>query len=422
MNLYLFNANDSAAMYGIGAYLNELTSALEGNNINIHIVHLHSIRPEFEIVKTNHVEHWHIPEVRNQNTFSGSIQKLEDYYRNVIYLLRIHIKDTTDLVFHFNYNQSRLLAKELKAAFDCKTVYTVHFLKWMLELHGNLDRFKALKAKPADQRTPFEQLLLTTDEYESMLFREVDRVIALSQYTQNLLCSEYGLEPDRVLVIPNGLRTVDNAETDNNLSLREKWRISEKELLILFVGRLHPVKGLHFLIRAFRKVLESLPYCRLMIAGSGNFEPYLHAAQNICTKVTFTGLLGKNELYELYQIADIGVMPSFHEQCSYVAIEMMMHGLSVIGSTTTGLKEMIADSETGLHIPVVEYGDRVEIDINLLAEKMLYLLQHPKERRRLGQNARKRYEAVYSAEVFRRNMTEFYSHLCRQEAKHPQSR
>ena len=109
MNLYLFNANDSAATYGIGSYLKELTQALEGGGLNIHIVHLHAVKPEFEIVKTNHVENWYIPEVRNHSTFSGSVQKLEDYYHHVVYLLRLHIRDTKDLIFHFNFNQSYFL-------------------------------------------------------------------------------------------------------------------------------------------------------------------------------------------------------------------------------------------------------------------------------------------------------------------------
>ena len=74
MNLYLFNANDSASTYGIGSYLKELIIALKSGDVNIRIVHLHSVRPEFEIVKENQVEHWHIPEVHNQNTFSGTIK------------------------------------------------------------------------------------------------------------------------------------------------------------------------------------------------------------------------------------------------------------------------------------------------------------------------------------------------------------
>jgi transketolase C-terminal domain/subunit len=86
MNLFLFNSNDSAAIYGIGTYLTELTQALKDAGIKIHIVHLHSVRPEFEIEITEHIENWFIPEVNNHNTFSGDIQKLEAYCRNVAYL------------------------------------------------------------------------------------------------------------------------------------------------------------------------------------------------------------------------------------------------------------------------------------------------------------------------------------------------
>ena len=428
MNLYLFNASDSAATYGIGTYLKELTSALEGTEINIRIIHLHSDRPEFEIVKTNTVENWYIPEVRNHHTFSGSIQKLEDYYLNVIYLLHIHIKDTKDLIFHFNYNQSQFLAKELKKVFNCQTVATVHFIKWALELHGNLSRFQALKSKPENQQNSFEQLLYTTDEYEGLLYKEVDRVIALSQYTQNLLYSEYQLNTNKVTVIPNGLSTIDNGQLsidngqliiDNErkidkIALRRKWRIAEKEFIILFVGRLHAVKGLLFLLKAFRNVLDSLPDCHLIVAGNGNFETHIKESQDICTKITFTGLLEKKELYELYRIADIGVMPSFHEQCSYVAIEMMMHGLPIIGSTTTGLKEMIEDGETGLHIPVIEHDDSVEIDTDLLAKRILYLFQHPEEAKQMGRNGRNRYENMYTSEILGHNMLRIYQSLFKQ--------
>ena len=55
--------------------------------------------------------------------------------------------------------------------------------------------------------------------------------------------------------------------------------------------------------------------------------------------------MDKNLLFEFYQIADVGVMPSFHEQCSYVAIEMMMMGVPLITSDSTGLKEMQANKE-----------------------------------------------------------------------------
>jgi len=407
MNLYLFNDNDRASTFGIGTYLQELTNALEDSSIHVHIIHLHSDRKEFETVITNQVEHWYIPEVQNNNTFSGSVQKVESYLQNVIYLLLLHIKDAEDLVFHFNYNTCWLLAKELKAKFNCTTVTTVHYLKWALYFQGNLQKLHAIKLKFKNQRNQLEQFIYKNDEYERQLFKETDHLIALSHDMKNSLCSEYQIAPKKIIVISNGLSDMISIPQNNNDVLRRKWGLAEKELLILFAGRLDPDKGVLFLIRAFHKVLEVIPNCRLMIAGSGEYDIYFRESKNICSKITFTGLLGKKELHELYQIADIGVIPSLYEPFGYVSVEMMMHRLPIIAVATAGLDEVV-DEKCGIKIPVIEYSDKVEIDTNLLADKIIYLLEHREEANQLGNNARKRYEERYSKNIFRENMLNFY--------------
>jgi len=410
MNLYLFNDTDSAAVYGIGTYLKELTCTLEGSGINVHIVHLHSVRPKFEIEETNQVENWYIPEVSYNNNSIDAIREIEDYYRNVIYLFRLHIKDTKDLIFQFNYNNCYSLAKGLKKVFNCKTVAVIHYTKWQLELHGHLQRLRTIKTKPEKQRTAFEQMMYTSYEYEGALFKEVDRLIALSQYMKNILLNEYQIEPDKISVIPNGLEDMSPIQIPDRDALRKKWHLSDNEKIILSVGRLDEAKGLSYLIKAFRKVLKSFQDCRLMVAGSGNYDTYLQEAKDICTKLTFTGLLEKKELCELYQIVDVGIAPSLVETFGYVAVEMMMHGLPVVATATSGLNEVVDDT-CGLKIPIIEHPDRVEIDINLLAEKIIYLLQHPEEQKRMGANARRRYETFYSTEIFRENMLQFYCHI-----------
>ena len=410
MNLYLFNDNDIASTYGIGTYLTELAQALKDSTIRIHIVHLHSVRPEFEIVKTNEIENWYIPEVRNNNTFAGDIQKMEDYYRNVIYLLRLYIKDKKKLIFHFNYNQCYALVKGLKFVFNCRTVVTIHFMKWAFEFQGNIKKLYALKSKSENQMNSFEQLLYTTNEYESLLYNETDYVIALSHYMKNLLYCEYKIGLNKISVIPNGLRDTNNLKVKDKEDVRRKWRISRNESLILFAGRLQPIKGIDFLIRAFQKVLVTIQDCRLLIAGSGQYNIYIQEAKDVCTKVTFTGLLKKKELYELYQIADVGVMPSLYEPFGYVAVEMMMYELPIVSTATSGLNEVINET-SGLKIPIIDYSDRLEIDTELLAEKIIYLLQNPDKAKRQGDNARKLYKEKYSSEIFRTNMLAFYESL-----------
>ncbi|MCL1937160.1 MAG: hypothetical protein FWF52_02045 [Candidatus Azobacteroides sp.] len=64
-----------------------------------------------------------------------------------------------------------------------------------------------------------------------------------------------------------------------------------------------------------------------------------------------------------------------------------------------------------MKIPIVEYPDKVEIDTDLLADKILYLLEHTEEAKHLGENARKRYEERYAQNLFHENMSVFYRSL-----------
>ena len=184
----------------------------------------------------------------------------------------------------------------------------------------------------------------------------------------------------------------------------------EKERIILFVGRMEDIKGGHFLVRTFMMVLEDYPESRLMIIGDGNYDLFLRNAKPFFTKITFTGLLNKEDLYELYRLADVGVVPSLFEPFGYVPVEMMMHELPIIATATSGLNEVV-DESCALKIPLIVSSDGVEIDVSLLAEKILYLLQNPEEAKRLGKNGRKRYLEKYSSEVFRENMLTFYKSL-----------
>lgn len=117
-----------------------------------------------------------------------------------------------------------------------------------------------------------------------------------------------------------------------------------------------------------------------------------------------------NLAFELYRLADVGVVPSLFEPFGYVPVEMMMHELPIVATATSGLNEVV-DESCGLKVPLIVSPDSVEIDTSLLAQKIVYLLQNPKEAKRLGKNGRKRYLEKYSSEVFGKNMIAFYKSL-----------
>ena len=409
MNLYIFCEKTLGDIYGIGTYIRELVSALKNSAINVYIINLVSEKPQIKIEEVGGTTYWDFPSPIQWS------KKDEDqwdlYHRNIVYLLQLHIKDKNNLVFHLNYNQKRGLAKELKKVFNCKVVLTIHFFDCYSKLSVNLIYSNEIynRQQTYIDNKDLEQLRESIQK-EKELFQTVDHIFCLSKKTQKILQDEFRINNDKISVIYNGL--TDATTLANKSELRQKYRISSDAPVILFTGRLDSMKGLTYALRAFKIVLKTYPDCRFVIAGSGAFDLHMLECEDIWMNVIWTGFINKEKLYELYTIADMGIMPSFHEQCSYVAIEMMMHGLPIIG-TSTGMSEMIDDKVTGLHIPVTESSFGQEIDSSIFAEKIMYLLQYTSKGKEMGQNGRKKYLHNYSAKIFRNNMLRFYESCCR---------
>ena len=405
VNLYIFNESGRAAVYGIGTYMRELTTALKDSNINVCVVNLHSEKQDAET--TDDIQYLRFPPPFSRNTSSDWNRQYELYYQNIVFLLRLQIKNTENLVFHLNYNQSGKLAEELKKAFDCKIVTVVHYSEWGFIVYDNLPRLRAILKE--EHLSYLSKNLKNRFETEKSLYAKTDRIVCLSNYMFDILCRDYELDTAKISVIPNGL--TDMAKTGNYKNLlRKKWKIPVKEKILLFAGRIDEIKGIEFLIKAFRDVLSTFPNSRLIVAGEGAFSKYTKESQDICTKITYTGMLKKNLLYEWYQMADVGVTPSLFEPFGYVAVEMMMNELPVVATATSGLNEVVDDT-CGLKIPIITHSDRVEIDAGLLAEKIIFMLQHPSEAKMMGKNGRKRFLKKYSSEVFRQKMIDFYRSL-----------
>jgi glycosyltransferase len=404
MNLYIFNETRRGAVYGIGTYIRELTFTLKDFDIHICVVNLLSDKPQIQTEEIEGIKYWYFPTPIPEQRTSDNQKQRERYFRNVVYLLQLHIKGKSDLIFHLNYHQNGSLIEELKKTFDCRIVSVAHFSDWGFTVFDNLERLRNILNE--EHPDSFGESVKKSFEEEKSYYEKVDHTICLSNYMQEIMCRDYGLDPTKISVISNGLYYVADPTTNSKL-LRKKWNIQAREKIILSAGRIDEIKGLSYLIKAFREVLKRYPKCRLMIAGSGNYDTYFQEAKDICTKITFTGLLEKDELYELYRMADIGVVPSLFEPFGYVAVEMMMHGLPLVATATSGLNEVV-DESFGLKVPIIKYTDKVEVDVDILAENILYLLLHSKEARKLGKNGHNRYKKTYTSEIFGQKMFLLY--------------
>jgi len=407
MNLYIFNENHRGTIFGIGTYIQELIFALSDSNIQITVINLLSDKMQIQFEEIKGIKYWHLPAPILELRARSDKELRVLYFRNITYLLQLYIKDKNKLVFHLNYHRNENFANELKKVFKCTIISVVHFSDWGFTIFDNPERLQyLLKLKEPNK---FEANIQKIFEEERIDYIKSDHLICLSNYMKQILFHHYNIDLTKISVISNGLKDMVNTSI-NTIFLRKKWHIKQEDKIILFAGRLDEVKGVSFLIRAFRKVLISHPGSHLIIAGNGIYDFFIEEAKDISLKVTFTGLLSKEKLYELYRIANVGVVPSLFEPFGYVPVEMMMHELPIVATATSGLNEVV-DESCGLKVPLIVSPDNVEIDTSLLAQKIIYLLQNPEEAKRLGKNGRKRYLEKYSSEVFGKNMIAFYKSL-----------
>jgi D-inositol-3-phosphate glycosyltransferase len=203
-------------------------------------------------------------------------------------------------------------------------------------------------------------------EVESRIVASVDRVIASSEHERQALVDLYGARRDRVDVIPCGVDLSLFRPGDRDQA-RVKLGLSGE--VILFVGRMDPIKGLDLLFRAVA-LLNERPDLRLVVVGGSGGEDEMERGQALVTKlgierqVEFRGSVDQEDLPAYYQAADICVLPSHYESFGLVAIESLACGTPVIGSMVGGLPTVIRDGENGLLVPwrqPSEFAERINL-------------------------------------------------------------
>lgn len=112
--------------------------------------------------------------------------------------------------------------------------------------------------------------------------------------------------------------------------------------ILLYVGRASEQKGIIDLLECFKVVLKVFPDCKLALMGEIDSKVIGAMDDKIRPNVLLLGEQPKIRVYEWYRIADIGILPSYYEQCSYTGIEMKIFGLPVISSDSFGLRQVLA--------------------------------------------------------------------------------
>jgi len=204
------------------------------------------------------------------------------------------------------------------------------------------------------------------------IMRDAKKLIAVSKAEKDQYI-KMGLPEKKIEIINNGIELSEYKTLPKRGNFRKKYRIGTDEKIILYLGRLHKVKGLDFLINGFSRLLDNYQNVTLVIVGPDDGFLYSLMKQikklHIDRKVLLTGPLYKNEKLEVFVDSDVLVYPGLIEIFGLVPFEAIMCGVPVIVSDDCGCGEIIKEEQIG---NVIKYGD-----ITGLSQKITEVLSDP---------------------------------------------
>ncbi|UCG67080.1 MAG: glycosyltransferase [Deltaproteobacteria bacterium] len=186
---------------------------------------------------------------------------------------------------------------------------------------------------------------------EKALVRDCNRIIAPTEREKEYLIHYYDASPKAITVIPCGVnlelfRSLEKEIARNYLGLDGKG-------IILFVGRIVPLKGIDRLLMAM-PYLENGQRLKLLVIGGDEYcrdemKRLRSLAQSlqIHDSVSFLGLVKHEDLPYFYSAADLCVLPSYYESFGLVALESLACGTPVVATKVGGLESVIRQGETG---------------------------------------------------------------------------
>src|ERR687885_1838562 len=184
---------------------------------------------------------------------------------------------------------------------------------------------------------------------ERWMANRADRVITCSAYMREHVADVYGLEDERIAVIPNGIDPTGLVPVADLDALRRDFAQPD-ERLVLLVGRLVYEKGFQLALEALPRLIERVGNVRFLVAGSGTHEHELRSQADelgLGEHGVFLGWIGDDVLHSLYRIADLCVVPSIYEPFGLVALEAMASGCPCLVADTGGLREVVPNEDVG---------------------------------------------------------------------------
>lgn len=235
---------------------------------------------------------------------------------------------------------------------------------------------------------PIETLKFVNKHFSKLRFiaASVDKVVTVSEANRRFLKA---LNVNKTVMIYNGIKIENFYKRDGN-RLRQEYGISERNLIVTYIGSIIPRKRVDVLLRAAAQIIHKIHNVTFIIVGGGSEEgpcKRLAGQLGIADKVIFTGLL-KEYPYHILAESDLFMSASSSESFGIVFAEAMAFNVPVVATRVGGIPEVVRDGETGLLVPPG--------DADALASAAIKLLESPSIRDEMGKAGRMRVERMFN--------------------------
>jgi len=314
---------------------------------------------------------------------------------------------TYDLI-HSHYWLSGMVAEELQKAWGSPIVHMFHTLGLM-------------KQRVAQNHEEAEGEYRIRGEHQ--VLKIANRIVAATVAEMAQLQWLYQADRDNIVVIPPGVDTSHFYPIPPD-EAREFIGAPPDSRILLYVGRIEPLKGVDTLIQAIAKLakrgdLSRHNFCMSIVGGEpeANREAMTEEMvrlQNLSSDygldefVTFLGRRSQDTLPYYYSAADVVVMPSHYESFGMVALEAMACGTPVVASQVGGLAFLVQDGETGYHIPVG--------DVDALSDRLAQLLDDDQLHERISRQAAI-FAQDYAWDIVAERVVDVYTEVWKQQIK-----
>lgn len=197
----------------------------------------------------------------------------------------------------------------------------------------------------------------------------VDHIISVSNDLKNKVVKDYGLDPQNVTVIPNGIDLNKFYKIDRTAA-QKMCNLDTNKKYIITISRLSHEKGIEHLIRAFAKL--NAKNTILIIIGDGPLRNKLQSLSHdlkISTSVKFLGFIPHEDTNKWYNAADIFCLPSLWEGCPNVVIESLACGTPVVSTQVGGIPDLVPSKYYGLLVKPGEPNELADAFDYALSEK-----------------------------------------------------